>query len=663
MTTLSIDIETYSSVDLKKCGVYKYVESPDFEILLIAYQYDDADIRLLDMTNELSWSERESEAYEDLLKDICNVSIVKLAYNAQFEITCLSKHLGVKLDPAQWSCTMVKAAMLGLPFGLGFVADVLNLPVQKYIGGAHIKYFCCPCKPTKVNGGRTRNFPHHDPEKWEQFKEYCKIDVLTERAIGKKIDFFEIPEFEKPMWAIDQRINSGGVMIDRQLVENAIRLAKEYTDKLIAEVIEITGVDNPKSVQQLKGWLEEEMEEEIENLQAGSMPDLLQRAGEGKAKRVLQIRQQISRSSIKKYQSMLNHAGADDRIRGLFQYYGANRTGRWAGRGVQVQNLVKNDMKELDLARQIVKEGDLDTLELFFSNVSRVLSQLVRTAFIPAPGKKFLISDFSAIEARVIAWLAGEKWRLDVFNSHGKIYEASGAAMFKMKIEDIKKGSMQRDAAKVAELALGYQGAVGAMSSMIATEKRRAYDKGKTFDYDPSEDEMKEVVRLWRLASPNIVKLWYDTNDAAITAVETGQKVPCGKVAYHVEKNVLFCTLPSGRKLAYMRPKIVEGKYGPQIEYQGMNQTSKKWERMRAYGGLLVENNTQAIARDLLAEKIRTLQNLGIVLHIHDEIVIEGPADDEIEDIDEIMSEPVSWAPGLPLKGDGFETYYYKKDD
>jgi len=363
---------------------------------------------------------------------------------------------------------------------------------------------------------------------------------------------------------------------------------------------------------------------------------------------------------------MLDWACADDRIRGLFQYYGANRTGRWAGRGVQVQNLVKNWLPNLDLARELVREGDLDSLELFFDNVTLVLSQLCRTAFIPAEGKKFLISDFSAIEARVIAWLAGESWRLDVFNGHGKIYEASAAAMFKIPIEAVTKGSMYRDAGKVAELALGYQGSVGAMSSMIATEQRRAYEKGKTFDFNPSDEEKQDIVNRWRSASPKIKKLWYDVNAAAIDCVDSGQRVTCGKVSFHMEKNILFCTLPSGRALAYMRPKLVDNpKFGGvQLEYQGMDQTSKKWVKMRAYGGLFVENITQAIARDLLAEKIKDLfASCKIVMHVHDEIVIEAYEGNNVELIDRVMSEPVSWAPSLPLKGDGFETYYYKKED
>lgn len=666
---LAIDIETFSSVNLKKSGVYKYVESPDFEIMLIGYQYDDGPRRVLDLAalDDIGSDIDDTEEIQLVRRDLCDPTILKTAYNAAFEITCLSKNFCPGLDPSQWSCTMVKAAMLGLPFGLDYVASVLKLPVQKYTAGAHIKYFCCPCKPTKVNGQRTRNYSWHDPQKWAEFKEYCKVDVETEQAVRAKIDFFEVPAFERPMYLVDLAINRAGVKIDRVLVEQCIRLNEIYAGKLIGEAIAITGVTNPKSVPQLKAWLEAELEEDIPDLKAGSVPALIEKAGPGTAKRVLEIRQQISRSSITKYKSMLAMACADDRIRGLFQYYGANRTGRWAGRGVQVQNLVKNWLPDLDLARQLVREGDLDSLELFFGNVSRVLSQLCRTAFVPEPGKKLLISDFSAIEGRVLAWLAGEQWKLDIYTSHGKIYEAVAAIMFKIPFEAVKKGSMQRDAGKVGELALGYQGSVGALSSMIETEKRRAYDKGKVFGFDPTEDEKKDIVNRWRAASPKTKQYWYDINNAAIEAIDSGQRVKCGRVSFHMEKSILFCTLPSGRKLAYMRAKLVENlKYGGwQVEYQGQDQTSKKWVRMRAYGGLFVENITQAIARDLLAEKMEILQECGakLIMHIHDEIVIESYEGNSVELIDRIMSEPVSWAPGLPLKGDGFETYYYKKDD
>lgn len=662
-----IDIETYSDVDIKKCGVFKYVESAAFEILLISYRLDNGPVVCIDLwsINDMGPDMADILQLDDLREILMDPEILKTAYNAQFEITCLSKEFCPGLDPAQWRCTQVRAAMIGLPFGLNFVADVLKLPVQKFVAGGHIRFFCTPCKPTKANGMRTRNYPYHDPQKWLEFIEYNKIDVEVETQVDEKIDFFNVSDFEAPLYAIDLEINRRGIMIDRQLVENIITINKNFTDKLIAEAVQLTGLQNPKSVQQLKAWIEEETEEEIDNLQAGTVHELIAGTDVKTVRRVLTIRQQLSKSSISKYKTMLASVCADGRIHGLFQYYGANRTGRWAGRLVQVQNLVKNWLKDLDLARQLAREGDQETIELMYSNVSMVLSQLTRTAFVAPPGKKLIISDFSAIEARVLAWLAGEQWRLDVFNGDGKLYEVSAAKMFKKEPHEIKKGSTERDAGKVAELALGYQGSVGAMASMIATEKRRAQDKGKTFDYDPTEQEMKEVVNAWRAASPKIVNYWYDVNDAVIHCIRTRERVTVGRVSYHIERGVLFCTLPSGRKLAYMRPRLAlnEKFGGVQATYEGMNQTTKKWERVRAYGGLFVENITQAIARDLLAEKIKDLDPIfEIVGHVHDEIIMEGIEGDS-KHVDEIMSLPVKWAPGLPLKGDGFETDYYKKED
>lgn len=660
MRELSIDIETFSSIDLKKCGVYRYVESPDFEIMLLAYKYDDGPTQIIDLAN--------GEISKQLQKDLIDPSIIKTAYNAAFEITCLKKYFCPNLDPSQWRCTMVEAAMLGLPFGLGQVADVLKLPVQKYNGFAMIKYFCCPVKPSAANNGRARNRYYDDPVKWNEFKLYCKIDVDVEYAIKQKIKFFQVSEFEKPVYAIDQSINRLGVLIDTKLVENCISISTEYTTKLKQEAIQITGLKNPNSVKQLGEWLSEEMEEEITDLKKATIPKLLEKTDSAIVKRILNIRQRTSKSSVKKFQTMLNTQCADGRIRGLFQYYGANRTGRFAGRGVQVQNLPRNYMKDLDLARQLVLDGDIDQLEMFYgSRLMKVISQLLRTAFIPAPGKTFKVSDFSAIEARVISWLAGEKWKLDVFNTHGKIYEATGARMFNVALEDIKKGSSERDAAKISELALGFQGGVGALTQMIESEKARAYEQGKPWNFNPTDEEKQMFVNKWRAANPKIRQYWYDTEQAALNAVmNPGSIVKCGFVSYHMHKNVLFCTLPSGRQLAYMRPRIIEGKFGgPQIEYEGMNQTTKKWERMQAYGGLLVENQVQAIARDLLVAKMKDFHALGadMPLHVHDEIVIEDDCMFSMEEIDAVMSRPVKWAPGLPLKGESFETLYYKKED
>lgn len=661
MKELSIDIETFSSVDLTKCGVYKYVESPDFEIMLLAYKYDDGPIQIFDLSalNGEGPDPDEIEAVQLLQEDLLNPAITKTAWNAQFEITCLKKYFCPDLDPSQWRCSMVEAAMLGLPLKLGQCADVLKLPVQKYNGFAMIKYFCCPTKAGK------RNYYHEDPARWQEFKEYCKIDVDVEYSIKQKIRFFQVCEFEKPVYAIDQVINRLGVRIDRQLVENCLSISNEYTGKLKQEAIKLTGLKNANSVKQLTEWLTEEMEEEIPNLQKATIPKLLEKTDSEIIKRVLNIRQYTSKSSVRKYQSMLNMVCVDGRIRGLYQYYGANGTGRFAGRGVQVQNLARNYMKNLDLARQLVLAGDIEQLKLFYGHrLMKVISQLLRPSFIPAPGKSFKVSDFKSIEAIVLAWLAGELWKIKAFNSHGKVYEETAARMFNMAMDDVKKGSTERDAAKISELALGFQGSIGALTQMIESEKTRAYEQEKPWNFNPNDEQKKIFVDRWRAANPKIKQYWYDTDTAAITAVmEPGAVVKCGFISYHMQKNVLFCTLPSGRQLAYVRPKIVEGKFGgPQIEYEGM---TKKWEKIRLYGGLLVENQVQAIARDLLVAKMKDFHALGadMPLHVHDEIVIEDDSMFTMEEIDAVMSRPVKWAPGLPLKGESFETMYYKKED
>jgi len=670
--TLAIDIETFSSYPLN--NVYKYTEAPDFEILLIGYRYDDGPVHVIDMedvdyTAGLYTGISEAINLDKFLQDLINPAILKSAFNAQFEITCLSEYFKIELDPAQWRCTMAGAGMLGLPMKLETCAAVLKLPEQKDPKGkALIKYFTQPCKPTKVNGGRTRNLPEHSPEKWAEFIEYCRKDVEVESQIRNKISFYSLSDFEKPMFQIDQEINKRGVRIDRVLVENAIRMNGVYTGKLWGEAASITKLANPNSVTQLKTWLEDNTDWQIETLSKQAIPGLIESLdlNQVEIKRVLEIRQLTSKSSIKKYQAMLDNAGSDDRVRGLFQYYGANRTGRWAGRQVQVQNLIKNWLPDLKLARQLVREGDLEAVELFYGNVGLVLSQLVRTAFIPSEGNVLAVSDFSAIEARVIAWLAGEKWKLDIFNGDGKIYEATGARMFNCKAEDIKKGSAQRDAAKICELALGYQGAVGALTQMIEGEKYKFLERGKPWVFNPTEDEMKDLVYKWRGANPRIVKLWYDTNNAVINCVDTGEKITVGKVTYHIEKGVLFCTLPSGRQLSYMRPKLAPNKFdGVSVQYEGMDQTTKQWKRIAAYGGLFVENITQAVARDLLAEKLKRINDTvlnSIVMHVHDEAVLDIPAGN-LDAVNWLMGAPVSWAPGLPMKAEGFETLFYKKDD
>lgn len=956
MPTLAIDLETYSSVDLKTAGLHKYVQSDDFEILLCAYSYNGSPTLVFD----LAIGEKLSDFFTDALLD---KKVTKEAHNAAFEIACLSKALGVDLDPAQWSCTMAKAAQVGLPLSLDQVASVLKLTEQKDTRGkALIKYFCTPCKPSKANGGRTRNLPEHAPDKWEAFKEYCRQDVVTEQAIRNKIAFFDVPPMEVEMWNLDQKINRTGILIDPALVRNAIRLDIEYKERITAEAVALTGLDNPNSVSQLKKWLEAETGNEVESLNKKALPGLMALADKHAVREILRLRSELSKTSVKKYAAMMKARGNDNRIRGLLQYYGANRTGRWAGRLVQVQNLRQNHLHDLDLARNLVKGGDLDLLELCFGNVPDTLSQLIRTAFIAKPGHRFIISDFSAIEARVIAWLAGEKWRMDVFNTHGKIYEASAAQMFKVPIESVTKGSDLRGKGKVAELAciaegqlvttdkglvpiekvtkqhkvfdgvefvkhdgvifkgykkvITYEGLTAtadhkvfiygtdravrfdfaaARGLRIAIERHRGQSirergnnkpgekmerrvagsygvnevsilrtrfvdkllfvkgrkiqrlpkmlttstdtelvrsstygsetalrkserpriselrsagnrisirfspfrrslftqkrferlqgigtgqdrqqralrtwepslryasaqpkKQKVFDRESmgagkmavqrndgssndeirsfegrnirigeaggirktemlandsgevrvfdilnagprnrfvvsnclvhncgyqggvgalinmgalemglKEEDLPGIIKAWRNANKKIVRYWYDVQDAAIEAVETGATVVLRNVKFYTKNNVFFIELPSGRRLSYLRPAIRDGKYGKIIIYEGMDQTTKKWGRQDTYGGKLVENIVQAVARDLLAYALLQLDRAGfsVVMHVHDEAVIEEPTDGRsAEEVSKIMATGPDWAKGLPLTADSYETFYYKKD-
>ena len=644
---LSIDIETYSSVDLAKSGIYKYVESPDFTILLFAYQLKDDDIKIVDLASE--------EKLPESIKSFLTLPIVtKTAHNANFERVCISKYLGIELPVDQWQCTMVKASMLGLPLALGQVAKVLNLDEKKDTAGkALIRYFSLPSKPTKANGMRERNLPEHDPIKWQQFKDYCIQDVAVERSIADKINFFTIPDFEKQLWFLDQRINDRGIALDRSFVANAIRMDIANKEVLTEEAIKLTGLDNPNSVAQLKEWIELEIGEDVEKLNKETVPALLKSVDCEIVKRVLTLRQEMSKTSVKKYESMAAAICADSRIRGIHQFYGANRTGRWAGRIVQPQNLPQNHLMDLDLARMIVASNDLDLLQMLYGNVPDTLSQLIRTAFIAPKGNKLIVADFSAIEARVIAWLADEHWRLEVFKTHGKIYEASASQMFRVPITSITKGSDLRQKGKVAELALGYQGGPNALIKMGALKMGL------------DEKELPKLVKMWRNANPAIVALWAEVEAAAIAAVETGEKQGIRhNISCHVERGILFITLPSGRKLSYMRPKLKEGQYGKQaLTYEGMNQTTKQWGIQDTYGGKLVENIVQAIARDCLAEAMIKIDTAGhdIVMHVHDEVVIES-TDGVLEDVLNIMREPIKWAKGLPLDAAGFQTLYYKKD-
>lgn len=647
---LSIDIETYSSVDIGNCGLYKYAESEDFTILLFAYACDDKPVQIVDFASGETLPGRIFQALTD-------PGVLKTAFNANFERICIGRYYGVDLPIEQWECTMVRSAMLGLPLSLAQVGKVLNLDDQKMAEGkALIKYFSCPCKATKTNGGRIRNLPEHAPDKWNTFKRYCVRDIEVEQAIRNKTKNFVIPDSEKELYVIDQRINDRGVFVDMDLVRHAIRMDTLYKGRLNAEAAELSGLDNPNSVAQLKDWLEKETGNEVTTLNKKDIPDLLKDADSNAVKRMLRIRQEMAKTSTKKYEAMEKAACVDDRVRGLLQFYGANRTGRWAGRLVQVQNLPQNHIEDLDFARTLVKDGDLDMLEMMYGNVPDTLSQLIRTAFIAKPGHTFIVCDFSAIEARVIAWLAGEKWRLDVFRTHGKIYEASASMMFHVPVEEITKTDPRRQKGKIAELALGYQGGVGAMKTM----------GGEIMGL--SEVEMQDIVNHWRKANPAIVRLWDKVQEAAMTCIQTKESTTIEHgIGFYMRFGALMIQLPSGRCLSYPRPYIGENRFGSKsICYEGLNQTTKQWGKQETYGGKLVENIVQAIARDCLALTILRLEKVGypIVFHVHDEVIIEARTDGSqtLNAVKEVFKQPIPWAEDLPLKGDGYLTDYYLKD-
>lgn len=652
MRTLSIDIETYSDLDIKKVGVYRYVDSANFEILLFAYAFDNEEVKVIDLVND-------EELPKEVIEALNDNKVIKSAFNANFERTAISKFLNINLKPNEWSCTMIKALTLGLPGSLDSVSKALKFNEDKQKmkeGKALIQYFCKPCKATKVNKGRTRNLPIHDMEKWNKFKEYCKQDVVVEREIRNKLSKYKTTEREIKLWYLDQRINDTGIKVDTELIENAIECDKRYTEKLTKEAIKITGLNNPNSPAQLKKWLSDKVGFEITSLTKESIPEILKQVDDENVVRILELRKLMSKTSIKKYEAMKLAKGNDNRVRGLLQFYGANRTGRWAGRLVQVQNLPQNHIEDLDLARNLLKEGDFDLIELLYDSVPDVLSQLIRTAFIPSEGHRFIVSDFSAIEARVIAWLAGEKWRLDVFNSHGKIYEASASQMFKVPIESIKKGSELRQKGKLAELSNGYGGSVGALISMGAIKMGL------------KEEELQPIVTAWRNANPNITKFWWDVDKAAKKAIKdrTIVEIQHG-IKFIYNPGVLFIELPSSRRLSYLRPKIEPHTTfsGDKITYEGMEQTSKQWKRIDTYGPKLVENIVQATARDCLREAMFNVTDAGysIVMHVHDELVIDvDKKGGSLEEVNSIMGKEISWAKGLPLKADGYECDYYKKD-
>lgn len=642
---LAIDIETYSDVDLISCGVYKYSSSPHFEILLIAYSVDDEETVCIDMANG---EEPPKEFIEMLFDD----TVTKTAFNANFERTCFSNYYQHSFRPEAWRCTAVQAAMLALPLSLEGVGAVLGLDKQKMTEGKElIKYFCSPCKATKSNGGRTRNLPKDAPEKWRQFKTYCIRDVDVEKQIRQRLAKFPIPKSEQEIYCLDQRINDRGIMVDRNLVNHAVACDLLYKETATARAYELTGLENPNSVSQLKLWLKEKGLE-VDSLAKDTVKDLSMKA-EGDVQEVLKLRLATSKTSVKKYEAIDRSVCAENRVHGLLQFYGANRTGRWAGRLVQIHNLPQNHLPDLELARALVSEGRYEEVELFYESTPNVLSELIRTAFVAKPGCRFIISDYSAIEARVLAWLAGEEWRLQVFETHGKIYEASASAMFHVPIEEITKTSPLRQKGKISELALGYGGAVGALTSMGALKM------GLT------EEELPGLVSTWRSANPHITAFWWAVDEAAITAVRDKKPSKVGRVSFEYKSGILFVTLPSGRKLSYVKPRMMMNKFVREgLTYEGIGE-SKKWMRLETYGPKLVENIVQAASRDILAEAMLRLEKEGfdIVCHVHDEVVLEVPdGKSSVEEVNEIMAVNPVWTEGLPLKAAGFESPFYKKD-
>lgn len=643
--TLAIDIETYSDVDLISCGVYKYSSSPHFEILLIAYSVDDEETVCIDVANG---EEPPKEFMEMLLDD----TVTKTAFNANFERICFSNYYQHSFRPEAWRCTAVQAAMLALPLSLEGVGAVLGLDKQKMTEGKElIKYFCSPCKATKSNGERTRNLPKDAPEKWRQFKTYCIRDVDVEKQIRQRLAKFPIPKREQEIYCLDQRINDRGIMVDRNLVNHAVACDLLYKETATARAYELTGLENPNSVSQLKFWLKEKGLE-VDSLAKDTVKDLSMKA-EGDVQEVLKLRLATSKTSVKKYEAIDRSVCAGNRVHGLLQFYGANRTGRWAGRLVQIHNLPQNHLPDLELARALVSEGRYEEVELFYESTPNVLSELIRTAFVAKPGCRFIISDYSAIEARVLAWLAGEEWRLQVFETHGKIYEASASAMFHVPIEEITKTSPLRQKGKISELALGYGGAVGALTSMGALKM------GLT------EEELPGLVSTWRSANPHITAFWWAVDEAAITAVRDKKPSKVGRVSFEYKSGILFVTLPSGRKLSYVKPRMMLNKFGREgLTYEGIGE-SKKWMRLETYGPKLVENIVQAASRDILAEAMLRLEKEGfdIVCHVHDEVVLEVPdGKSSVEEVNEIMAVNPVWTEGLPLKAAGFESPFYKKD-
>ena len=656
---LFVDIETYSSEDIK-AGAFKYMEAPDFQILLIAYAWNDDPVQLLDLVNFQSCqgrSQGKTEKQEQLrrvLTGLTSPDVVKVAHNSAFERGAFARFLQRDMPPEEWEDTMILAAMNGLPMSLDEAGAALQLRNQKIKEGTLlINYFCKPCKPTIANGGRTRNLPEHAPDKWERFAEYCRRDVEVCQAIYQKLHRFPVPDWERKVWALDARVNERGVLIDRELAEAAIAVDEAFREEHTAELQKLTNLDNPNSVAQLKGWLEG-VGVSVDSLNKATVADLRGSVPDPTTRRVLELRQLLGKTSTKKYEAMTLSAGEDDRVRGLLQYYGAGRTGRWAGRLVQVQNLPQNHLDDIGLVRELVRARDLETLEMLFDNVPDVLSQLIRTAFVAKPGHTFLVSDYAAIEARVIAYLAGEKWRMDVFAQGGDIYCSSASQMFKVPVVKHGENGHLRQKGKIAELACGYGGGVGALKAFGADKM------GLT------EEEMLQIVTQWRQASPTIPRFWRDTENAARRALENPGRtftLPCG-VKYLRDADALRCRLPSGRILSYWDARIEEYNDRASIVFMGQNQTTRKWEKTETWGGKLVENIVQAYARDCLAVALLRLDEAGyrICFHVHDEIIAEAPDGSRWEDMAKIMGRPIDWAPGLLLRGDGYSTKFYMKD-
>ena len=660
MINLSIDLETFSSVPIAKAGAYKYVRSPDFEILLMAYSVNGDEPSIIDLA--------QGEVIPQWLNEaILSPEYIKHAYNASFEWYCLSKFYGTVLPVDQWRDTMLHGLYCGFTAGLEATGKALGLSAEKQklsVGKALIRYFCIPCTPTITNGQRQRNLPKHDPAKWELFKTYCKGDVVTEMEIDRRLSAFPVPDEIEKQWQTDLIINSRGVAVDMDLVQGALQIGNSTREKLMREAIRITSLENPNSIAQLSKWLEAETNETVTDLRKETVAALLEgQLITGDAERMLEIRQELGKTSTKKYDAIEACVCTDGRVRGLLQFYGANRTGRWAGRLVQVQNLPRTYLEQIDVAREAVKKQQAETLQFCFGSVNDTLSQLIRTSFVATPGNKLVDADFSSIEARIISWLAQEGWRLEVFKTHGKIYEASASQMFGVPIDKIKKGNPEyalRQRGKVAELALGYQGSTGALIAMGALKM------------GIPEEDLPDIVARWREANQRIVELWHKVENAAIFTIQTGRQEGVNNLIFSREFDLvneldfMTITLPSGRKLYYAHPELGTNQWDhPSINYLGVNQTTKQWTRLETYGGKLVENIVQAIARDCLAVAIERLEATGfpVVFHVHDEVVIDCPETQaNLNKVVELITTPISWASDLPLNADGWVGDFFKKD-